>query len=368
MMEILFVGESKNGFFIQDDFDDRGEPVNITYTGYMTTINAKEIIANNIYQYIVVDVTTVADSPAVTAQQIDIIQKAGGGKDSVVIFAKGFSSQSDLILSLKDIGIDNFIFSITLTNQKFEWDKCTRSKYVFEEKLEDLPDLPKLPVFKEKENESSAVKMYPNLRTIAVAGASSRIGTTTQALQMCKHLILKGYKAAYIDMNNNGFLLQLKSLYLPNIAENTDLGLIAYQGIEMYYKPESLTKIKGKYDFLIYDFGVFDTDKKASYFDKDYIVLVCGYFPSEAQGANICIRETLENDANYIFSFSAANEHDDILELMDDKAASTRFAKYSPDPFIYSSSSDEIYDFIAAEEKYGEKTEKKVRFSFWRKK
>ena len=54
---------------------------------------------------------------------------------------------------------------------------------------------------------------HKNRKTIAVVGSLSRIGTTTQCLQIVKYFQSCGKKACYIEFNNTGFLNALKKYY-----------------------------------------------------------------------------------------------------------------------------------------------------------
>ena len=38
-------------------------------------------------------------------------------------------------------------------------------------------------------------------------------GTTTQAIQLVKHLVFQGHRACYIELNENGYIKALKELY-----------------------------------------------------------------------------------------------------------------------------------------------------------
>ena len=54
----------------------------------------------------------------------------------------------------------------------------------------------------------------------------------------------------------------------------------------------------------------------------------------------------LQNSTYYIFSFVHENDFQEIRGLMEDKADMTFFAKYTPDPFVYTSDSNDLYDKI----------------------
>ncbi len=85
------------------------------------------------------------------------------------------------------------------------------------------------------------------------------MGTTTQALQIVKYLLFKGYKAAYYEMNNHKFVEAVADAYSDVDKDDID-GVVKYQKVDMYYKADKLKEVQNKdYDFIVYDFGVIVT-------------------------------------------------------------------------------------------------------------
>ena len=133
-------------------------------------------------------------------------------------------------------------------------------------------------------------------KTIGVAGAIHRIGTTTQAIQMVKFLISKGYKACYIEVNETKYkniLIKQAEQYISyaekvKIAfevekDDEELGFISYEKVDMLYKPDKLASIEEEYDFYVYDYGTYSDRgfNKAAFLKDDITIFVTGANPTE---------------------------------------------------------------------------------------
>lgn len=330
---VLFVGSLQKGYFIEETHD-------VKYTGEHLTITEQmsEILSAEKYSCIVIDISQFSQLHSELVSEIIKIRTAKNCR--IVIMAIGFSSKSLLIKQLRENGFEYYIFSPILSHQKKEFaDAFAGVPTVFndDELNEYAPGINSAPAPEKKK-----------IITIAVVGAGSRIGTTTQAIQMVKYLLLNGFTAAYIEMNNNHYVERLKRLYSVSEGEE-EIGKVTYQSVDMFYKKEKIADIlKLEYDYLIYDFGAFE-DKAfnlINFLEKDISVIVGGVKPNEIDNITDLISKTLINDVFYIFSFSHISEHPDVLDLMDDKAQKTSFAIYSPDPFLYSADCNVIYEKI----------------------
>lgn len=333
MNKVLFVGSLQKGYFIEETHD-------VKYTGEHLTITEQinEILSAEIYSCIVIDVSQFSQLHSELVSEIIKIRTAKNCQ--IIIMAVGFSSKSLLIKSLRENGFEFFIFSPILSHQKREFNDAVAgisTAFNDEEFIEQTVDSNSTPAPEKRKS-----------NTIAVVGAGSRIGTTTQAIQMVKYLLLNGFTAAYIEMNNNHYVERLKRLYSVSEGEE-EIGRVTYQSVDMFYKKEKIADIlKLEYDYLIYDFGAF-TDKTfnlINFLEKDISVIVGGVKPNEIDNITDLISKTLINDVFYIFSFSHTSEHPDVLDLMEEKAQRTSFAIYSPDPFLYSADSNTIYEKI----------------------
>lgn len=187
------------------------------------------------------------------------------------------------------------------------------------------------------------------LKTIGVAGTQSRIGTTTQALQILAYLQMMGNRVCYVEMDHYGhhFVQDMQKAYEGvKIAGSCTL----YEQMEFYEMAAIKELIKKDYNFIIKDFGAADDPafNQPSFLESDIRVFVCGAKPDELQKAYNIISNPLYDDARYIFSFVPKEDHAELKELMADSAASTFFADYAPDPFVYSGLNNSTYAAITA--------------------
>ena len=199
----------------------------------------------------------------------------------------------------------------------------------------------------EDKPEQTSIEKKPTV--ISVAGCCNRIGTTTQALQIIKYLQFLGHKAAYIQLNDSEYVQKAAGLYS---AEDIDrsLGRVTLNGTDLYSKPDQIAEIRGMgYEYLVYDFGSFSSKSfnLIQFLEKDIRIIVGGDSPHELGAMQDVFRSPiLQNSTYYIFSFVHENDFQEIRGLMEDKADMTFFAKYTPDPFVYTSDSNELYDKI----------------------
>lgn len=223
-----------------------------------------------------------------------------------------------------------------------------------------------------EEKDSQIDKLQSSKQTIiSVAGCCNRIGATTQALQIVKYLQFLGHRAAYIQLNDSTYVQMAANLYS---AEDIDsvLGRVTLNGVDLYSNPNKIAEIRAMdYEYLVYDFGSY-SDKNFNmiqFLEKDVRIIVGGDSPYELSAMQDVFRSPiLQNSTYYIFSFVHENDFKDIKELMEDKAEMTFFAKYTPDPFVYTSDSNDLYDKIIGAINTVEPQKKKGMFAFFRNK
>ncbi|MGN0173666.1 MAG: hypothetical protein ACI39F_04420 [Acutalibacteraceae bacterium] len=337
---ILFVGALEKGFYCEEVAKKIDE--NVEFTGYTPHIDAvEERILKDKYKHIIFDVEQFIDDFEYIADTI--IKYQNVTNSNIIISAIGYNTKSEIIQSFLKRGITNFVMNNTLAKQYEELEFCFQNKNA---PIEDTalnvvdedtsPDLP------------AQEKTINSYRTIAVAGCCSRIGTTTQAMQIIKYLTLMGYKACYIEMNNNEYVRKIAE-YFTDATENGDYDFIEYEKIKMYDKKENIAEIlQQDFDFFVYDFGSF-TDRAfntISFAEKNIKLVVCGTKASEIDYTNAVIQRTYNTDCYYLFNFCHHNERKDVLEMMSDKASKTIFLPYSPDPFTYNTASNNLYKNI----------------------
>lgn len=187
------------------------------------------------------------------------------------------------------------------------------------------------------------------MKTIGIAGSQNRIGTTTQAMQMILCLQRLEYKAAYIEMGNQGYLADLKDLFEEEVQENEKTGSVFFQEVELYRSGDIVTANNQGYDFIVKDYGAV-TDpqfQKLSFLEQDIKIIVGGIKANEIVFAENILKERCYEGVKYIFSFVPSHELQNIKMNMRKFKVRTYFASYAPDPFVYEE--NEIYEYLLGE-------------------
>ena len=176
-----------------------------------------------------------------------------------------------------------------------------------------------------------------NAITIAFAGAGSRMGTTTQAVQMLLFLVANGYTAALIEMSDRSVL----SEYLANPELCPEHYKV--RGLDFYRTRSSLLAAKKQYQYVVLDYGEFECIPDiTSFMEKDFKVICSGVKPQES--ARLApVFEADDDSLMYCFSFVPPADAAEVRELM--KGRKIYFAPPAPDYWTYTGE-DEIYQTL----------------------
>lgn len=360
---IVFVGSEKKGFFCEEAAKKRDMELSyISADLHIENQTAAILRQKEKAQVVIYDLEQYADEAEELVNWIIRIQEALGVK--TIVLADGFSPQSNLIQRLYKKGIRNYIFSPYLGEMKEDLELCLDGYY------ENFGYLEKRGISfeeeKEEEGDTGDTKQSRagKAKTIGVAGALVRIGTTTQALQLVKYFQFFGQKAAYIQMNGHGYAEDVGESY-ERIERDDDLGRITYLNVDMYYRTNRLPDILMQdYDYLVFDYGVFSENgfNKISFLEKDIQIFVGGIKPGGEFDATYAVLENnFYNRAFYIFSFVAESERAEVKNLMEGKEEMTFFAEDTKDPFAFAGEGS-IYEKIIPLEKNNPIPAKKKRF------
>ena len=203
--------------------------------------------------------------------------------------------------------------------------------------------------------------------TVAVAGASPRIGTTTQALQLLLFLRAKDYSCAYLDMCSSGKMEQLLDIY--ESCDRINGHEFTIQGQHIITNGKLLMQTRSEYDYVICDYGPYqDILEPVSFWEKDVKIMVAGTKPWESAQLP-AVFEDDDGSLRYIFSFVPSADETSVREQMAESADKTYFAPYAPDYFSYSGA-DELYSALVdcPGPSPAQTKEKGLRFLFNRKK
>lgn len=355
---ILFVGNEEKGYFAKKVAEKKGWK--IAYISSRTDIRnqVQDILQVQDVEYIIYDMMQYGSSADTIAEVITRIYKANNAK--VIIHAEGYNPGMLLIRRLVYSGFENFVFASMLADKQDELEHCIEGS---NHKLtEDVGE-----VTEEEAAETSTA------RTIGVAGAIARMGTTTQAIQFVKYLNFKGYRACYIQMNNHKWVEDLAEAY-EDVECDSEMGRVSYKSVDMFYKLDKIKDVlKLNYDFYIYDYGVYsDWDfNKISFLEKEVQAFVVGTKPGEFMKTYEVIENNFYNNVFYIFNFipNVQSEREDTYDLMQEKKDVTFFAPDCRDPFVFAADGADIYEQILPVASVGpeEKPKKKGLFRLKRK-
>ena len=329
-MKILFIGRNIKGLWIKEEAQHYGYEFDMIKDDTSIKNHVNAILEHKDCAYMIFDVEQYADDADAIADQIKRISDVNNAK--AVIYAPGYSPTSSVIVKLLQKQFKYFIFGVILSEQKDQFGKCING-YYDSHSYEEFGYVE--PVLEEKET-----KQLMNFKNIGIAGASSRIGTTTQAIQIVKYLMFNGYKACYIQMNSHKYIEQLVEWFeTDSTKEDEMIGRVTYKSVDMFYDLSKLQSIlKLGYDYYVYDYGVFsDPDfNKISFLERDHQIFCCGSKPNELTEAYTVIENAFYNDVAYIYTFVPESDREAVMGLMEQKQNRTYFADYNPDPFVYS--------------------------------
>lgn len=332
---ILFVGEKTKAFFTEEIIPQYNE--SIIHTGYSAHIlEVKEKITEQNYTHIIVDCSQFIDNYTVIANELSNLKKIT--RANFIILATGYDIGSELIQSLIGKGFRNFCINSILSMQKTELRNCLENRNSILDNITNTED-PSL-----VDDTQVISNISQKAVTVAFVGASSRIGTTTQAIQYIRYLQFLGKKACYISINDN-YIELLRNI---NGLEYTDekLKMLTYENIDMFNEVDELSNIlKKPYDFFVFDYGNICENNFPffSFLERDIRICVCGSKSTEIIDTNNLINRMNNNDVFYLFNFTSEEYQSEMLNFMNDKKDKTFFAPYCFDYFLYTSLSNDIY-------------------------
>lgn len=180
------------------------------------------------------------------------------------------------------------------------------------------------------ESESEA---EPEPMLVAVAGATSRAGTTHCAISIAHYLIRRNKKAAIMELNESGQFAAL-GRYFTQTPEKE----FFYNDVK-YYADCTLQLLDyvatgGEYDFLILDLGSYSAEKTL-FLRSDVKFIVSGGKPWELENLLAVFRKINKNillQSNFIFNFVPENGKEEIKNGMSE-LQQIYFSGYIENPF-----------------------------------
>lgn len=219
---------------------------------------------------------------------------------------------------------------------------------------------------KEKIIVKNEIRQTVNKALIGFVGTMKRIGVTHNTIVSAHYLKEKGYKVAVVENS----LQEIKCF--QSIKDSfEDLEYIGEDYFTLnhidYYEDFNLTelpKILSKnYNFILIDFGLFDSDYLFEFRRCVVQVIVTGSKSWEMDRINEVFKSSSKEELesySYLFNFTDLKDKDDIRENMLN-LNKIFFSGYSPDPFnpVFYNDLDKMF-----KEYLSQTTEKEVKPSF----
>lgn len=326
---MIFVGSPDKGYFAEEIANKEEIPFAYVEANGHIDAQINDILEHGKQDYVIFDIEQYIDDAEQIASKIQQICRANTSQP--IILASGYMEASTIIVTLANYEIKYFIMASMLSDMKDQLQKCMNGFY-------DANGITIVEELKQQQEEEKAVEqmLKSNSKTIAVAGACSRIGTTTICMQLIKYIQLQGKSACYIQFFDSNYVDAMKEWY--SCDQDEEKGLLTFQGVDHFYNLDKIKDIMNSgYDYYIYDYGnFFGRDfRKISFLERDIQIFVVGSEPEELNGTLKIVESSFYDSVNYIFNLAAEADHASLLEMMDDKAAKTYFAGYIPDKYVY---------------------------------
>lgn len=374
---IIYVGRQEAGHFAAEVAKVKNEEIRfVQQSGHikdqeqnilMAAQEGARAIIYNVEDYI-------DDADLIT----DTIAKIRATNNAIaIILTPSINPDNVIVRACLDRGIKDFIESWqTATAKKDNLVKIITGYY----EKNGRPEVEKLERLREEEN-----TLKQSFRTIGVAGACHRIGTTSVAIQICKYLSYLKYKACYIEMNatkyKNYFNTYEKGRSLSFVEKakmtfeiqryDEEQGVFTLEGVNFLYNQEKLPDLyKNKYDYFVFDYGVYSDPgfNKSAFLKDEKQVFVVGAGATEMD-YTLEVNENISyKNADFIFNFTAKGDDQlDALDMIADKNPNRKclFTDYTPNSFIISNT--ELYNklFDGLEEKPSSEEKNPVKKGFF---
>ena len=355
MDTILFVGSRVDGYFAEELAASRGgmyHQIDIKSSDIRKTTN--DILAyihsqkNLSVDFVIYDVDRYINEAQEIAAEIRGLVRTVGAKP--IVYMPSFLPESELVRALYDKDIRQFIFGGGSYELKEQLERNMTGFFDANERKE-LAEIRRL-----QEEEASRVLAF---HTVGIAGAQSRVGTTTQALQIVKYLQYMGHRACYVEMNGTRYFdmsgkdgsdrqVSFAEKYRLWTECESSRAKVTFEGVDLFFGPEGISEsMKQGYDYYVYDYGsVTDRDFDRTAFLKDEIqIFTGGAKPAEFDYLLRMLDIPVFLEACIMLSFVPEKEEESILRLLHEyriKRGSNRnrpimFCDYCPDPFVFSS-------------------------------
>lgn len=263
------------------------------------------------YSYFVIDLKALKDTENEIIEAITAFKAMYDSR--IIIFAEGLKREDEIISRLIEEKIYNIIISKEIQEIKDEILKCS-SNIGKTEKDWNIKDI----------HENQYTFNYKNIK-IAVAGVSSRVGTTTTAFNMARFLFNIGAKVSYTEANDSGHLKEIAAYYEFLKVEN----YYRYKGVEYYPNKQFPNDV----NYQIFDLGSLNKGNIVIFKSCNIKILCSGSKPYELIETYETTNSVKDFNYNILFTSVSNEENFKIRKSFENSNDNIHFLKYSPSLF-----------------------------------
>lgn len=325
-------------------------------TGSTVQAIARSINESEGFTHFVVDIEYIRGNIDAGLELLELMQKIRATAKLIAI-ALHYSEDSGVVRDLRNMGIKDIAFDSGAALKKTLNEIFLRDGlFTFEDDdaavaVEEVVPPSQMPRATSKAMIPPRPAPTDNVQravSVGVVGLGTRIGTTTQAMQLALYLSSQEYSVCLVQLGADNRLEEYVDVLEDNITYNTGQEWFTIGGVSVLLESKSISAAKAKFQYIIFDYGdILQMPDVSAYLEKDIKVAVCGIKPWECSKFSE-IAQHDDGDVNYIFSFVVAHDQRDVRQQMRDRTVNTHFAPYTPDYWTYCGA-DDIYQRIIAE-------------------
>lgn len=352
MSNILFVGRKTDGYFAEEvakELKFGYLQIDANYSIKTTTQEVMRItmMKKMTFDYVIYDLECFNDEAEDIASELRTV--ANYWEAVPIAYMPSFIKGSVMAQALLAQDIRYYISSGDAADLKKQLSNTISGYYDIHKRQE---------VQEAEEYQQTMNLQMEKCHSVGVAGTQSRIGTTTQAIQIVQYLKAKGYKACYIELNHTEYLdfsprsgeiqgaTLVEKYRLWNELPKHSAQKLSYKGVEMFSGQEQLSELKNQnYDFYVYDYGSFmerEFDRTA-FLKDDVKIIVAGAKAQEFDYLDRFLSVPSYKDVGVILSFVPEEEQSEVMKPIaqtkdwgQEGGRAFAFAKYTPNPFLLS--------------------------------
>lgn len=355
-MKVIYVGKDDAGAFMCEQYcHQQGYDFDSILLKENEIFDLTEI-RNDLFSlranYIVCDI---ANCENTEAEIVDILSNTATATTAhIIVYAPTMTSASKQIHSLKAVGINRCMLDFDQNNIGTAKDllhDCMTLQHdpdpqEAEEIISNREKIQETVIPASLATAPSKRKTTSQTIRIGVVGIMPRVGCTTVALQIVKHINLNEENAACYIQVSGDYVTNLKKYY--NVDEYPD-GTIGFEGIKIFPSPTQITDIvSAGFQYLIYDYGDINTADRIGLLERDIIIVVGMTGPTELAAFGQALETTYTNPVtNYVLYNAPVDPVDRssfLASCASDKQDRIYFIENTPDPFIYNMDNSEVID------------------------